>query len=154
MFSLNLVKQVDQAELLILNYCVKCLLSPVMRENVYLKWRICEALGLQMIVVLKRLNVGKHLKNINSALSLLHDVSVTCCQFSSGEIRLIIAQYSTLLKFRFDARLSHLGHEAYWFTGSYLCKLMCLSSIRELISNHKDATKITTCFHTAVLSCR
>lgn len=47
-----------------------------MQENVYLKWRICEALGLQMIVVLKRLNVGKHLKNINSALSLLHDVSV------------------------------------------------------------------------------
>ncbi len=82
-------------------------------RRVYLKRRTCEALGLQMFVVQKWLlmtilNMGKILKKMKSAVSLLHYASVTCCQFSAGENRLMKAQFSTALKLCLDCRLSHL----------------------------------------------
>lgn len=77
---------------------------------------------------------------INNFLKWLYwnsfSASVTCCQSSSGANRLIIVFHFTEMTFFKTYLAIESGHEAYWSIGSYLCKLMCHSCLRELISNH------------------
>lgn len=120
---------------------------------VYLKMRICEALGLQMIVVWKlslmaALYMGKYfLENLNLTISVLLYASVTSCQSTSGAAKLIITVLSTFSfsKFYFWWQIKPLKR-GMKFIGPLdrIYVSLCVTATLELIPSHWDDDKINS----------
>lgn len=137
----------DLAELLVLDYCVKCL-SPVMQENTdffYFKKENLWSTWLADVCWMKAV-----IDDFWDSRYELCCVSATLCFSHMPPVLFWSKQVDYRSVFHFITVTS--GQESYCSTGSYLCELMYHSYFRELISSHLDATKITTHLHSVELS--